>query len=132
MIKKVAFTMYHVSDMKRAINFYKNTLNMEPNVIAEDGHWTEYDLPQGGCFALADLTKLQDLPIELSKSSKANASSDLSPCVAFEVDDLDKIVVDLREKNIEITMEYDIDVCKGAAILDSEGNGVFLHQLKPR
>ncbi len=52
MLKKVAFTMYPVQDMKRARSFYEETLG-----LAVGGSWVEYDLPSGGCFAITALAE---------------------------------------------------------------------------
>jgi len=50
--------------------------------------------------------------------------------IAFEVDDLDRLVSELKEKNIEFKLDNIVTpVCKMAVILDSEGNALTLHQL---
>ena len=53
--------------------------------------------------------------------------------VAFEVEDLDALIADLKAKNV--TFKSDIihsPVCRMAVCLDSEGNSILLHQLKPK
>ena len=50
MFKKVAFTMYPVTDMKRALAFYEDTLGIGKSKGAAT--WNEFDLPGGGCLAL--------------------------------------------------------------------------------
>lgn len=50
--------------------------------------------------------------------------------IAFEVDDLDRLVSELKEKNVEFKLDNIVTpVCKMAVILDSEGNVLTLHQL---
>ena len=50
--------------------------------------------------------------------------------IAFEVDDLDRLVSELKEKNVEFKLDNIVTpVCKMAVILDSEGNALTLHQL---
>ena len=126
MIKKVAFTMYPVLDLDRARSFYENILGLKVNSIYPDkeqnrGSWVEYDLPEGGCFAITDMIK------ELKPSSNSGGS------IAFEVKDLDSLVKDLKARNIEFKLDTIITpVCKMAVIVDSEGNGVTLHQLTGR
>lgn len=119
MIKKVAFSFYPVIDMKRAREFYENILGFKPGSTGGD-KWVEYDLPGGGCFALTTMTG-------------AKPSADAGGCVAFEVDDIDATVTELKAKNIEVKMEIiDTPVCRMAAILDSEGNGILLHQINKK
>ncbi|WHA06916.1 hypothetical protein N3Z16_01895 [Candidatus Megaera polyxenophila] len=57
-------------------------------------------------------------------------SSSSGGSIAFEVDDLDRLVSELKEKNIEFKLDNIVTpVCKMAVILDSEGNALTLHQL---
>ena len=121
MIKKVAFTMYPVVDLARARDFYENTLGMEVGNVYEHEHgsWVEYDLPQGGCFAITTLAE------GVTPSANSGGS------VAFEVEDLDATLAELKSKNIKIVMDTLVTpgICSMAVILDSEGNGITLHQL---
>lgn len=121
MIKKVAFTMYPVIDLARARNFYENILGIQVGNIYEHdvGTWVEYDLPQGGCFALTDIAK------EVSPSANSGGS------IAFEVEDLDSMLEKLKKQNINVVVDKIVTpgVCNLAVIIDSEGNGVTLHQL---
>jgi extradiol dioxygenase family protein len=50
MIKKVAFTMYPVTDMDRARRFYEEQLGLNPGYIVEKS-WIEYDVG-GTCFGI--------------------------------------------------------------------------------
>ncbi|CAN0575789.1 unnamed protein product [Ectocarpus sp. 12 AP-2014] len=124
MIKKVAFTMYPVKDLTRARDFYENTLGIKVGNIYEhkDGSWVEYDLPQGGCFALTNLAK------DISPSATSGGS------IAFEVEDLDAMLKELKKQNITVAMDKLVTpgVCSMAVILDTEGNGITLHQLNKK
>jgi len=120
MISRVAFTMYPVTDAARARAFYGDVLGLAIGSHDEKGHWTEYDLPGGGCLALTTVTGEEP-------SAAAGGT------VAFEVDDLDAAIDDLRGKGV--TFKSDVihsPVCRMAVILDSEGNSILLHQLKPK
>jgi len=120
MIRKVAFSMYPVTDSARARTFYEETLGLAVGSHDSQGHWTEYDLPGGGCLALTTVT---------GEAPSASAGG----TVAFEVDDLDATMADLKAKGV--TFKSDIihsPVCRMAVILDSEGNSILLHQLKPK
>ena len=124
MIKKVAFTMYPVKDLTRARDFYENTLGIKVGNIYEhkDGSWVEYDLPEGGCFALTNLAK------DISPSATSGGS------IAFEVEDRDAMLKELKKQNITVAMDKLVTpgVCSMAVILDTEGNGITLHQLNKK
>jgi predicted enzyme related to lactoylglutathione lyase len=121
-LKKVAFTMYPITDVARAREFYEKKLGLE---IGSHGHqgdqwWIEYDLPGGGCFALTNFT--QETP-----SAAAGGT------IAFEVQDLDTLIADLKAKGVEFKSGIiDSPVCRMAVCLDSEGNSLLLHQLRPK
>jgi len=118
MLKKVAFTVYPVENLQRAINFYKSNLGIEPSKTSAQGEWVEYDLPGGGCFAITTLAK--------SKKPDPNAGG----TIAFEVDDLEKLSAKLKSNDVTFKLDiFSSPVCKMAVILDSEGNAIALHQL---
>jgi predicted enzyme related to lactoylglutathione lyase len=123
MISKVAFTMYPVTDVARARAFYEETLGLEAGSVGGDdgrGYWVEYDLPGGGCFAITNF--IADAPSE-------NAGG----TVAFEVSDLDRLIDDLKAR--DVTFRGDIvhsPVCRMAVCLDPEGNSILLHELKKK
>lgn len=122
MLKKVAFTMYPITDVARARDFYEKKLGL---MLGSHGHqgdrwWIEYDLPGGGCLALTNFTSEQP-------------SADSGGTIAFEVEDLDALVA--RLKSEDVVFKSDIihsPVCRMAVCLDSEGNSILLHQLSPK
>jgi predicted enzyme related to lactoylglutathione lyase len=121
-LKKIAFTMYPITDVPRARDFYENKLGLTIGSHGNRGDqwWIEYDLPGGGCLALTNFVD--------SKPSAAAGGT-----IAFEVADLDALIADLKAKNV--TFKSDIiesPVCRMAVCLDSEGNSILLHQLKPK
>lgn len=122
MLKKVAFTMYPVKDIARARKFYKEVLGLAEGSAGNQGdnYWVEYDLPGGGCLAITNFTG--DEP-----SDKAGGT------IAFEVEDLDRLIDDLKSKDVTFKSGIiDSPVCRMSVCLDSEGNAILLHQLKPR
>jgi predicted enzyme related to lactoylglutathione lyase len=83
---------------------------------AHEFEWIEYDL-DGGTFALTNV-KQGGAP-----SAEAGGS------IAFEVQNVDQMVEQLRGKGVRIKLEpFSTPVCRLAVILDSEGNAVTLHQ----
>lgn len=117
MIRKVAFTMYPVSDIAAARDFYEGALGLESGASAKSP-WVEYDLPGGGCFVIT--TVLGDKP-----SAAAGGT------IAFEVDDLDALVADLRAKGARLQDGEAIKGprCRMLMCFDPDGNSVLLHQL---
>ncbi|HZX77004.1 VOC family protein [Lysobacter sp.] len=120
MLRKVAFTMYPVKDVDRARDFYENKLGLKPASVGNhDGqYWIEYDLPDGGCLALTN--------VKPSQPSEAAGGT-----VAFEVDDLERLMSDLKSRHVTFRSGIiDTPVCRMAVCVDSEGNSFLLHQLK--
>ena len=118
MLKKVAFTMYPVLNMDRARKFYENILGLKPGSISANGAWAEYDLPGGGCFAITTLVE------------EVKPSCDAGGKIAFEVENLEVLVKQLKSKGIQFKSDiFSSPVCQMAIILDSEGNALTLHQI---
>lgn len=118
MIKKIAFTMYPVKNLKRARKFYEEDLGLK---MTEDfrGEWIEYDLA-GGCFAITNM-----LGDYVTPSSNSGGS------IAFEVDNVDELTSRLKAKGIQVKLEpTDTPVCRMSVVIDPEGNSVTLHQAK--
>jgi uncharacterized protein YndB with AHSA1/START domain/predicted enzyme related to lactoylglutathione lyase len=119
MVEKVAFTMIPVKDAARARKFYEEVLGLTVGMAGGKGsmHWIEYDLPGGGCVALTNTTGN-------APSTSAGAT------VSLEVADLRGLLDRLKSLSVEIKT----DVIRGphcsmAVCVDSEGNGLLLHQL---
>jgi predicted enzyme related to lactoylglutathione lyase len=118
--KKVAVTYYPVTDVARARKFYEETLGLEAGSAGNQGDnwWVEYDLPAGGCLALTNFTK-------------EKPSDTAGGTIAFEVEDLDRLMTDLKAKGVIFKSDViHSPVCRMAVCLDSEGNSILLHQLK--
>lgn len=117
-MKRIAFTMTPVADMKRARAFYEGVLGLKMTESFGDG-WTEYDLPEGGCLAITTM----------AEGVKPSANSGSS--VAFEVDDVDRTFSELKAKGAKVLLDlFDSPVCRMGVILDSEGNAIAIHQAK--
>lgn len=120
MFKKVAFTMYPVTDAERARAFYGGTLGLTMGSHSTNGVWTEYDLPGGGCLALF-------------KTEDIRPGADAGGSVALEVEDLDALIARLKGEGVRFKADMiHSPVCRMSVILDSEGNSIILHELKKR
>jgi predicted enzyme related to lactoylglutathione lyase len=118
MLRKVAFTMYPVTDMARARAFYEDTLGLGPSNSGPASPWVEFDLPGGGCLAITTVTPNQP-------------SASAGGTIAFEVEDLPALVADLKGKGVPFAAEgIESPVCRMAICLDPDGNAIILHKLK--
>lgn len=116
MIRKVAFTMYPVSDMPRARAFYEGALGLTSG-WPETSPWVEYDLPEGGCLAITTVTG-------------GKPSAEAGGTIAFEVGDLDALVADLRAREVRLVGDLVKGPhCRMMVCLDPDGNSIVLHQL---
>lgn len=121
MIRKVAFTMYPVTDVARARKFYEETLGLAVGKVGGRGDmwWIEYDLPGGGCIALTTTT---------GGKPAFNTGT-----IALEVDDIDALTARLKAAGAEIMGAIVHGPhCRMQMIKDSEGNGLLLHQLNTK
>lgn len=115
MFKRVAFTMYPVTDMARARTFYEDTLGLPASKANATTPWVEFDLPGGGCLAITTVT-----------GEKPGGGT-----IAFEVDDLPALVAELEGKGVAFAGKgIESPVCHMAIVKDPDGNAIILHKLK--
>ena len=115
-VRGIAFTMYPVTDMKRARKFYEEDLGLRVSTNFR-GEWIEYHL-RDNCFAITSML-----------GERVRPSADSGGSVALEVYNLDKFVADLRRKGIRIKVEpFATPVCRMAVLIDPEGNALTLHE----
>ena len=114
---EIAFTGTPVTDIKRARAFYEGVLGLKPTKESAGGMWVEYDVGNGtlgiGCYG------------EVWKPSADGT------CVAFEVDDLDAEIAQLKSAGVKFaTGSTDTPVCRFAMICDPDGNRIMIHRRK--
>jgi predicted enzyme related to lactoylglutathione lyase len=116
-ITEIAFSGYPVTDLARARKFYEGVLGLKPTLINEQVKWIEYDLG-GTTFGIGAYPQWKP-------------SAD-GPLVAFEVDDFEKTVAELKKAQIPFSFEtIETPVCHIAMIQDPDGNSVMIHKRKP-
>ena len=118
-IQSVAFTSYPVTDLARARAFYEGILGLKFEKGSErDGMgFAEYEI-NGGYFSI-----LNGVP--------GWTPSDHGPAIAFEVEDFDAAIADLRAKGVEFAMDpFPTPVCHMALIFDPDHNQIIIHKLK--
>lgn len=112
----IAFTMYPVTDMSRAVAFYRDALGLAPGAMASD-FWTEFDAG-GGTFGVGNFEQV---------GTPGTAQS-----LALEVDDMAALRAALSERGVESSEPYETPICFISVVRDPDGNQVWLHQSKPR
>jgi predicted enzyme related to lactoylglutathione lyase len=116
MIQSIAFFVYPVGDMKRAHDFYGRVLGLKvESRVGEE--WIEYDVG-GTTFAI---TTMDANHRPAAKGAVA----------AFEVDDLDNTVAQLKAEGVRFAVENaESPVCRSAIALDPDGNELIIHKRK--
>jgi predicted enzyme related to lactoylglutathione lyase len=118
-ITDIAFTVYPVTDLRRARNFYEGTLGL--TVSHKYGDDTkgmiEYDI---GPATLA-----------IGAGAASFVPSAGGGCAALEVDDFEAAVKRLKEAGTKFTHEpMETPVCHMAIVADPDGNSLIVHRRK--
>jgi predicted enzyme related to lactoylglutathione lyase len=116
MVKDIAFTAYPAKDVAALRDFYSRMLGLKfTGEFSEDGV-LKYDEAQvgSGWFAVMTADWAEITP---------------SGGLAFEVDDIEKTVEQLKAQGVDAGNIYDTSVCKLTSFNDPEGNKVTLHQV---
>ena len=120
-IKEIAFVCYAVTDVKRARNFYEKILRLVPTSVFEkdSSAFIEYEI---GPSTLA-----------IGAGAPTFSPGKNGATVAFEVDDFDRAIKELKTEKIKFMMEaYDGPVCNMALIEDPDGNRMMIHRRKKK
>jgi predicted enzyme related to lactoylglutathione lyase len=110
MIKGIATVWLPVSDMERAVSFYRDSLGLD--VVEHDGDWTE--------------VTAGDQRIGLNEGE--SPAGDGGAVIAFGVDDIDSTVEELKGNGVEFTDEVSEHPWgKIAPFKDADGNDLQLY-----
>lgn len=115
-VTSIAFTMYPVSDMPRAVAFYRDGLGLREGEHTGEV-WVEFDIG-GGTFGIGNFEQV---------GTPGTARS-----LAIEVDDLVGFRKALVGRNIESTEPHELANCSISLVRDPDGNQIWLHQINPR
>ena len=117
-IKGIDFVVYNVSNMQRAIAFYRDTLGL-PLDYEYEGNWAEFSM---GPVTLALCGPEWSQPPQRGYQGGAT--------VALAVEDIQAAVEGLRSKGITVENPYETPVCYMAGGEDPDSNRLMLHQRK--
>jgi predicted enzyme related to lactoylglutathione lyase len=118
-VMEIAFTVYPVTDLKRARQFYEATLGLKQARFFGDEKqgWVEYDIGPG--------------TLAIGMGALEWKPSRGGGCVALEVEDFEGAISRLRERGCTFTLEpTETPVCHMAAVSDPDGNSVMIHRRK--
>jgi predicted enzyme related to lactoylglutathione lyase len=118
---EIAFSCYPVTDLKRAKQFYENTLGLKQTTIWGDDNqaWIEYDI---GPSTLA----ITNFPSDWKPSPDGGG-------VALEVENFDSAIAELKKAGAKFRVEpTSSPVCHMAVVFDPDGNSICIHKRKPK
>jgi len=115
MIKDMAFVAYSVTDVPRAVAFYRDTIGLTPGDAWGD-QWVEFNVG-ATAFGVGNGES-----IGIAPGSQFSA--------AFEVDDVAAMQTKLKEAGVEVGDVQDSPVCFSCFVTDPDGNRFALHQRK--
>src|ERR1700680_1988599 len=113
-VKGIAFTMYPVTDVARAVAFYHDGLGLMKAGL-DGAAWVEFEVA-GGTFGVGSF----------EQGGKPGSAQSL----ALEVGDLVAFCAALAQRGIEATAPYELANCRISVVRDPDGNQVWLHESK--
>ncbi len=111
----IAFIMYPVTDMARAVGFYQDVLGLQKSGI-DQPYWVEFEVA-GTTFGVGTF----------EPAGKPGTAQSL----AVEVADMTQFRAMLAERGYESNEPYETPICFISVVKDPDGNQVWLHQAKP-
>lgn len=118
-VNEIPFVCYPVTDKKRACDFYEGLfgLKIDHGYVAPDGFWSEAGIGAG--------------TLAICSFWKPSAEPFTGPAIAFEVENFETAVAELKAAGVPFAMEpLETSVCYLAVVTDPDGNSLFIHQRK--
>lgn len=112
----IAFTMYPVTDLPRAVAFYRDVLGLKPGEVGNE-FWVEFDVA-GSTFGIGNFEQV--------------GTPGTAQALALEIDDLPSYREKLAEHGVETSDPHELAYCWISVVSDPDGNKVWLHESKPR
>ncbi|MDP9254411.1 MAG: VOC family protein [Verrucomicrobiota bacterium] len=116
-VKEIGFVAVPVTEMARSRKFYEDVLGLRESRVYMEGKWVEYDLGAG--------------TLALVPASEEWGPSEQGTGFAFEMEDFDQAVAELRAAGVKFVWEpFESPVCHMALVQDPDGNKIGIHKLK--
>ncbi|GAC1390136.1 MAG: hypothetical protein NVSMB31_06800 [Vulcanimicrobiaceae bacterium] len=113
-INRVAFIMYPVSDMPRAVAFYRDVVGLTQAGL-ESGFWVEFEIA-GTTFGIGNFE-------QVGKPGTAQS-------LALEVEDMAGYRAALSKNGVESSEPFETPICFISNFRDPDGNQITIHQAK--
>jgi predicted enzyme related to lactoylglutathione lyase len=110
----IAFVMYPVGDMERAVRFYTDVVGLQKSGL-ELPYWVEFDVA-GSTFGIGNFEQV---------GAPGTAGS-----LALEVADMTSARAALAKHGVETGEPFETPICFISGFADPDGNRVTLHQAK--
>lgn len=118
MVERLDLVFYWVTDLERAVAFYRDTLGLKL-VRQESATWAEFDA--GG------------RPFALHSAGDGQPVRGGGATAVFAVGDLNRARSELSDKGVQFVHEGDVEgFARFASFLDPDGNTVQIIQYAPR
>jgi predicted enzyme related to lactoylglutathione lyase len=114
-ISGIAFAMYPVTDMARAVTFYRDVLGLTKHGL-ELEYWIEFDVA-GATFGIGNFEQ-----VGVAGSAQS---------LALEVADLAALRTVLASHGVASSEPFETPVCRISETKDPDGNRIWLHEAKP-
>ena len=113
-VKRVAFTMYPVTDIERAKQFYRDALGLKQDGL-DLPYWVEFDVG-GATFGIGNFEQV--------------GTAGTAQSFSLEVADVHAFRKRLAERGIQASEPHELTACWISVVRDPDGNQVWLHQAK--
>ncbi len=111
-IRGTDFVMFLVSDLQRAMEFYRDFLGLPLEFYKEEWKWAEFNAG--------------NVTLTLCGGKQAGAG-----IIALAVADLEAAAQEVRDKGIRVKRPlHELSTCWHLEILDPDGNTIILHKRK--
>lgn len=137
-VEGVDYFVFEVSDLERAVAFYRDVLGLHHLGTGEQRGWAEFQIGEGilalrgqasTLFYRAKFGSERGYILEEGTWTRSTKPRHASASLALRVVDVFEAVSELRAKGVFIAQEpFDSDVCHVAVIEDPDGNAIFLHR----
>jgi predicted enzyme related to lactoylglutathione lyase len=117
-INNIGFVGIPVTDIGRARKFYEEVLGLSASGEMMGGKWIEYSVG--------------DNTLAIANVGEQWTPSDEGTAAALEVEDFDKAIKHLKDRQVDFAAEpFETPCCRMAVVQDPDGNKLIIHKLKP-
>lgn len=113
-IRGTDFVLYQVSELARAVKFYRDVLGLKQEMLSEEYQWAEFN-----CGNLTLALKGGAKPAEIAAGAR----------LALAVDDIPAAHEELKAKGVRILLPpQEHGSCRHLEVADPDGHIVILHR----